>query len=203
VSARPPRPIPIDHRTLGVTACLAAIVLPGCSGNGGDGDEVNFVQREGSRLVKVQSVGLAAFGPINPHTALSQHAEAAFGDPASIARQAGRCRYAWPALGLEIDFADPGGDDPCGGEARIEIIRVTGAAGAKAGWRTAEGIRPGMSVAAARRIYPEATLEPSGRLVLVERLAASGSPAPGPVLIATTARGRIRGLVFPIAAAAR
>jgi hypothetical protein len=185
------------HRVLGVTACLAAIVLPGCSG-GGDGDEVNFVQREGSRLVKVQSVGLAAFGPINPHTAVPEHAEAAFGDPASIARQAGLCRYAWPGLGLEIDFADPGGADPCGSVARIEIIRVVGAAGAKAGWRTAEGIRPGMSVAAARRIYPEAGARRSGMLTLVESLERDRPP----VLTVTTAGRRVEAMVFPIGAGA-
>jgi hypothetical protein len=196
VSARPLRPIPIVRRILGVTACLATIVLPGCSG--GEGGAVEFVQLEDSRLVKVQSVGLAAFGPINPHTAVPEHAEAAFGDPPSIARQAGLCRYAWPALGLEIDFADPGGDDPCGGEARIETIRVVGAAGAKAGWRTAEGIRPGMSLAAARRIYPEAGARRSGMLTLVE----SRDRDRPPVLTVTTAGRRVEAMVFPIGAGA-
>jgi hypothetical protein len=171
---------------------LAAIAAPGCSDGSGDG--VQFVQREGSRLVKVQSVGLAAFGPINPHTAVPEHAEAAFGDPPSIARQAGLCRYAWPGLGLEIDFADPGGSDPCGGEARIETIRVAGPAGARAGWHTAEGIRPGMSLAAARRIYPEAGARRSGMLTLVESLDRDRPP----VLTVTTAGRQVEGMVFPI-----
>jgi hypothetical protein len=186
------------HRILGVTVYLATIVLPGCSGDGGDAEGVLFVQREDSRLVKVQSVGLAAFGPINPHTAVPEHAEAAFGDPASIARQGERCRYAWPDLGLEIDFADPGGSDPCGGEAGIEGIRVAGAAGAKAGWRTAEGVRPGMSVTAARRIYPEAGARRSGTLTLVESLDRDRPP----VLTVTTADRRVEAMVFPISAGA-
>jgi hypothetical protein len=155
------------------------------------------VQREDSRLVKVQTVGLAAFGPINPHTAIPSHTATAFGEPSSIDRHGDLCGHRWPGLGLAIDFAAPSGGDPCGTEARIERIRVQGEPAARAGWRTAEGIRPGMSVAAARRIYPEGR-RAGGRLMLVR------GPASDPgervtVLEARTAAGEVTGMTFPIA----
>jgi hypothetical protein len=158
---------------------------------------VRFVQREGSRLVKVQTVGLAAFGPINPHTAVPAHAAAAFGEPSSVDLDQDLCRQRWPELGLAIWFATPDGGDPCAAEAGIETIRLRGEAAAEAGWRTAEGIRPGMSVAAARRIYPEAEREQSGMLVLVELLEEIESGG-DPVLAVTTARGKVKTLTFPI-----
>jgi len=129
-----------------------------CAGEDADDDTgADFVQRPGSRLVKVQSVGLAAFGPINPHTAARSDATAAFGEPSAVERAGARCRRRWPDLGLAIEFAAVGGEDPCGSGAGIEAIRVAGSAAVQAGWRTAEGIRPGMRVAGARRIYPEAS----------------------------------------------
>ena len=180
---------------------LAAVGLQACSGNDGDEHAVRFVQWEDSRLVKVQSVGLAAFGPINPHTADLGATTTAFGEPASVQQHADLCRHRWPRLGLAIDFADPGGEDSCGSEALIEAIRVGGPAAEAAGWHTAEGIRPGMSLAAARRIYPEADRGPAATLVLVERLRQGASGPIAPVLVATIADGRIADLIFPIDAA--
>ena len=111
-------------------------------------------------------MGLAAFGPINPHTATRSDAVAAFGEPASTSRHGESCRRRWPDLGLTIEFGARGGEDPCGESAGIERIRLAGRAAAEARWRTAEGIRPGMSLAAARRIYPEAR-RAEKRLILV------------------------------------
>jgi hypothetical protein len=152
------------------------------------------VQREGSRLVKVQTVGLAAFGPINPHTATPSHAAAAFGEPASAERHGDRCTRRWPDLGLTIEFGATGDDGPCGSDARIEAIQVAGRAAEEAGWRTAEGSRPGMPVSAARRIYPEARRGGDG-LILVE------GPDDGEtvtVLAVTATRGAVRAMRFPI-----
>jgi hypothetical protein len=170
----------------------------GCSGDEADEDEVDFVQREGSRLVKVQTVGLAAFGPINPHTASLSDAVAAFGDPASTGRQGESCRRRWPGLGLTIGFGVAGGEDPCGESAGIERMRVAGRVAAEAGWRTAEGIRPGMSVAAARRIYPEARRD-GKRLILVR--IPGGDPGEHITLLSiTTDAGRVDAMTFPIIA---
>ena len=145
----------------------------------------------------MQSVGLAAFGPINPHTAVPSDAVAAFGEPSSVDRQGELCVDRWPDVGLTIDFSAAGDEDPCGADASIERIRVAGPAAADAGWRTAEGVRPGMSVAAVHRIYPEGYRGRAGTLVLVGAPEASGSDA-RPVLVVTTAHGQVDALIFPI-----
>jgi hypothetical protein len=170
--------------------------LLGCSGDD-SADAPDFVQLPDSRLIKVQSVGLAAFGPINPHTATASLAAEAFGEPTSVASRGDTCRQAWARLGLEIEFAARDGADPCGADGRIERLVVSGRAAANAGWRTAEGIRPLQSLAAVRRIYPEAGRIRSGRLVLVK---APGSGGGAAVLVATIAEGRVESLVIPIEA---
>jgi hypothetical protein len=177
---------------LGVLAL--GVVGAGCS-NGDDSNAVDFVQRPDSRLIKVQSVGLAAFGPINPHSASADDVAAAFGDPPVVSGTSGRCRRRWPGLGLTIASFGPGGADACGGAARIALIRVSGRAAAEAGWRTAEGIRPGMPVVAMRRIYPDPRRLPGGALALVEPPAEVGG---GPVLVVAVDRGRVADLAFPI-----
>jgi hypothetical protein len=179
-----------------VAVLVAAGLLPGC---GDDGDDVagDFVQKPDSRLVKVQTVGLAAFGPINPHTASAAHATESFGEPDSAVQRGLACTRRWNALGLTIRFAALEGEDPCGSGARIEELTIAGPAAADAGWRTAEGIRPGMPLTVVRRIYPEAGRVAGGELVLVE-------PTPGtdagrtPVLTVAIDRGRVDGMIFPI-----
>lgn len=198
--ARPPRRPRRARPAVWIVALVAGILLPGCSGDEREGDAAQFVQRPESRLVKVQTVGVAAFGPIVPHAASASVAASAFGEPASVARHRELCRRRWPVLGLTIDFSAPSGADPCGEQAGIESITVAGPAAAKARWRTAEGIRPGMSVAAARRIYPDAHRGRSGALVLVEPPDGTGSDEAGPVLAVTTAHGRVDALVLPIGA---
>jgi hypothetical protein len=179
------------------SAALGALALglagAGCS-NGDDSHAVEFVQRPDSRLIKVQSVGLAALGPINPHAASADDVVAAFGDPPVIDETPGRCLRRWPRLGLTIVFSEPDGDQ-CGGDARVGLIRVSGRAAADAGWRTAEGIRPQMPAAAMRRIYPEPRRLPGGALALVEPPAEVGG---GPVLVVAVERGRVAALAFPI-----
>jgi hypothetical protein len=182
---------------LAVGLTSAAIAGFGCSGDGAPDDHgADFIQRPGSRLAKVQTVGLAAFGPINPHTAGTTDAIAAFGDPSSARRSGARCSRRWHDLGLRIEFAAEGGEDPCGSKAGIEAIRVGGPAAADAGWRTAEGIRPGMRVAAARRIYPEARRD--GKRLILVRGPAGDSGERVTVLEARTAAGEVFGMTFPI-----
>jgi hypothetical protein len=175
---------------------LIAGTVAGCSDGQGDTDEVDFIQRARSRLIKVQTVGLAAFGPINPHSAIPSHATAAFGEPASTRLRGGRCLRRWPDLGLTIEFAVPGGEDACGESARIQRIRLAGPAAAEAGWRTAEGIRPGMPLAAARRIYPEARR--AGKRLILVRGPAGDSGERVTVLKARSAAGEVTGMTLPI-----
>ena len=191
---RPARLLAIARWGTAVVPLLVGLALIGCSDDGGPAND--FVQLEGSRLVKVQTVGLAAFGPINPHTAIPAHAVAAFGEPSSVDRRGEVCRRSWSDLGLTIDFAGP--PDPCGPEGRVEEIRLRGPRAVEAGWRTAEGIRPGMPVSAALRRYPDAR-RAGGELILVEGPATAGSREIVTVLAVETAAGTVTGMTFPIA----
>jgi hypothetical protein len=190
-----------SHRFAGIVAALllGGAVASGCAGEGGD--TVDFVQLPDSRLIKVQSVGLAAFGRINPNTATASLATQAFGEPSAVEPRSDACRRIWSDLGLKVDFALPADADPCAGEALIERLVVAGRAAAKAGWRTAEGIRPLQTVATVRRIYPEAGRVRSRRLVLVKPPGGGGGDAP--VLVVTIADGRVDAMVFPVDAVAR
>jgi hypothetical protein len=193
---RPARLLAIARWGTAVAPLLVGLALIGCSDDDGGEPAIDFVQLEGSRLVKVQTVGLAAFGPINPHTAIPAHAVAAFGEPSSVARRGEVCRRSWSDLGLTIDFAGP--PDPCGPEGRVEEIRLRGPRAVEAGWRTAEGIRPGMPVSAALRRYPDAR-RAGGELILVEGPATAGSREIVTVLAVETAAGTVTGMTFPIA----
>jgi hypothetical protein len=193
---RPARLLAIARWGTAVAPLLVGLALIGCSDDDGCEPAIDFVQLEGSRLVKVQTVGLAAFGPINPHTAIPAHAVAAFGEPSSVDRRGEVCRRSWSDLGLTIDFAGP--PDPCGPEGRVEEIRLRGPRAVEAGWRTAEGIRPGMPVSAALRRYPDAR-RAGGELILVEGPATAGSREIVTVLAVETAAGTVTGMTFPIA----
>jgi len=175
-----------------VTALLAAALAVGC-GQDGEADGVTFVQLPDSRLIKVQSVGLAAFGRINPHTATASLAAQAFGEPAASVRRPATCRKTWPGLGLAIWFAAGDARDPCADDAQVRRLVVAGRAAARAGWRTAEGIRPLQPVAAVQRIYPETEPIGPGRHVLVRP-----SAHEDPVLVVRIAGGRVEALEFPI-----
>jgi hypothetical protein len=177
-----------------VVAVIAGLAACGCSDDDENGPP--FVQLPDSRLIKVQSVGLAAFGPINPHTATASVTTEAFGEPSSVVPHGAACSTSWSALGLEIDFGATRDADPCADDAQVERLVVAGRAAAEAGWRTAEGIRPRQPVAAVRRIYPGAGMIRPGRNVLV-RPPASGPDGP-PVLVVTVADGRVEAMEFPI-----
>jgi hypothetical protein len=194
---RPARLLAIARWGTAVAALLVGLALIGCSNDDGSEPAVDFVQLEGSRLVKVQTVGLAAFGPINPHTAIPAHAVAAFGEPSSVDRRGELCRRSWSDLGLTIDFAGP--PDPCGPEGRVKTIRLRGPRAVEAGWRTAEGIRPGMPVSAALRRYPDAR-RAGGELILVEGPAGYDSGALATVLSVTSNGRRVEAMTFPIGA---
>ena len=82
---------------------LVTAAIAGCTGDTESATEPSaFIQRPDSRLIKVQSVGLAAFGPINPHTANVSLVREAFGEPSSETVSGDGCRRQWASLGLEI-----------------------------------------------------------------------------------------------------
>lgn len=179
-----------------LVAALALVVaaMAGCSDTDERPERSAFVQRADSRLIKVQSVGLAAFGPINPHTATVPEVRDAFGEPTSETAAGDECRRSWASLGLEIRF-EADGEDACADDGRIVGAAVTGAPAARAGWNTAEGIRPLQPVEAVERIYPEVEPIGAGTVALVTR--PSELPGP-PVLLAKIAEGKVQSMLFPI-----
>ncbi len=180
--------------SLVAAVALVIAAIAGCSDADDGPPRSAFVQQPDSRLIKVQSVGRAAFGPINPHTVTVPQLRQAFGEPSSETASGDGCRRHWASLGLEIRF-DADGEDACDDEGRIVWMAVTGTPAAKAGWNTAEGIRPLQPVAAIERIYPEVGAIGPGTVALVTR--SSEFPGP-PVLLAKVAEGEVQSMIFPI-----
>ncbi len=176
---------------------VAAAAMAGCSDAEPDAEPPAFVQLPDSRLIKVQSVGLAAFGPINPHTATVALVREAFGEESAERANGAECRRRWATLGLEIAFVAGDGGDACADDARIESLTVAGTAAATAGWQTAEGIRPLQSVKAVERIYPDVGEIGSGTVALVRPPRELPGP---PVLVITVAEGEVQSMKFPLGA---
>jgi hypothetical protein len=179
-----------------VALVLVAAATAGCSETHPKPEPSAFVQRPDSRLIRVQSVGLAGFGPINPHRASVEQVREAFGEESSERSEGSQCRRRWASLGLEIRFGAGEGEDACGDDARIEWLAVAGKPAVRAGWGTAEGIRPLQRVAVVERIYPEVGEVRPGTVALVTR--PSEFPGP-PVLKVTIAEGRVQAMRFPLA----
>jgi hypothetical protein len=117
----------------------------------------------------------------------------AFGEPARLRRTVEGCSGVWPTYGLTVDVYNLGGKDPCTPRyGRFDKAVMHGSL-----WRTAVGLRIGMSNAAVRRYYPRATFHrgmrhywPSGWW-LVRRVAIAGGPFAYPGLLAETRGGKV------------
>lgn len=127
-----------------------------------DGSEykVETSAKSDDRDVLVDSVhGATQLGPLDLESASPLDAADAFGTPSSIAADGVICRQEWRDLGLVINFANLGGQDPCGPDARVGTVAIVGSAGEQAGWETEDGLRIGMTEAQLRELYPDATKE--------------------------------------------
>jgi hypothetical protein len=181
--------------SLVAAALLFTASMAGCAD--AEPELPGFVQRPDSRLIKVQSVGLAAFGPINPHTATVSQVREAFGEPSSEIAGGAQCRRRWGSLGLEIRFEGGEGGSACTDGGRITWLAVTGERAASEDWRTAEGIRPLQSEQAVERIYPHVGEISPGVVVLVRP--PEGLPGPR-VLEVRMMGGKVRRMMFPVKA---
>jgi hypothetical protein len=108
----------------------------------------------------------------------------AFGEPARLRRTVEGCSGVWPSYGLTVDVYNLGGQNPC----TPKYGKL---------WRTAVGLRIGMSSAAVQRYYRRATFHrgmrfywPSGWW-LVRRVAIAGGPFAYPGLLAETRGGKV------------
>jgi hypothetical protein len=141
------------------------------------------------RLILSDSAGITRIGPLEARSASPVDARVAFGTPSWVSQESGEvCTLSWDNLGLEIVFANLGGQDPCGPEGAIGSFEVKGVAAAQAGWQTSEGARLGMSTAELLQRYPAASFE-KDQLVLVSVPTPFGEDGVTPALSAAMARG--------------
>jgi len=134
-----------------------------------------------------------------------------FGPPSSYTPQDELCPASWEDLGLEIDFANLGGLDPCGLDGRVASVRVEGLEAKQAGWQTQEGATVDMTEEELRVLYPEmqpaeqATFSPGlpeGELfTLVERPSPIGVGELTPSLSARISDARVLGFEISVGAA--
>jgi hypothetical protein len=134
-----------------------------------------------------------------------------FGPPSFYTPQDELCPATWEDLGLEMDFANLGGLDPCGDDGRVAGARLEGLEARQAGWRTQEGATLDISEEELRELYSdmqpaeeEATLStelPEGQLfTLVERPATVGVGDLTPTLSARLDGGRVVGFEISVGA---
>jgi hypothetical protein len=141
------------------------------------------------RLIVVEADGISRIGPLDARSATPVDAQVAFGRPSWVLQDSGEvCTMTWSNLGLEIVFANLGGEDPCGPAGAIGSFEVNAVAGAQAGWRTSEGARLGMSTQELLRLYPAAGFQ-RGQFVLVSVPTPFGETGVTPALSATMFEG--------------
>ncbi|MGH2990448.1 MAG: hypothetical protein ACRDMA_11400 [Solirubrobacterales bacterium] len=134
-----------------------------------------------------------------------------FGAPSAYSSQGEVCPVSWEDLGLEIDFANLGGLDPCGPEGRVGAARVVGLEATQAGWQTQESATVDITENELRSQYPDMTPAeettfstdfPEGELfTLVERPSAVGTSGVTPTLSARIANKRVVAFEISVGAA--
>ena len=135
-----------------------------------------------------------------------------FGAPTTWAPVGEACPASWADLGLEIEFANLGGLDPCGVEGRVGSASVLGQEAKHAGWKTQEGATVDISDDELKELYPElgpaeeqttfVPGEPQGDLfTLVDRPSSVGLEGVTPTLSARIRDGRVVGFEIEVGAA--
>lgn len=150
------------------------------------------------RSIVVDRAGVTRLGPLDAKSASPVDARLAFGTPNFIPIDPDEaCPMTWDNIGLEIVFANLGGQDPCGPEGRIGSFNIAGSAAQQAGWKANGSARIGMSIKELLHRYPSAGYE-NGQLVLVSVPTPYGDRGVTSALAATTFRGeavQLRGYV--------
>jgi hypothetical protein len=77
-----------------------------------------------------------------------------FGVPSYYTRSGGGCPATWQDIGLEVDFGNFGGADPCGPQGRITKSTFHLREGEQAGWQTNLGLKLGDSQDRLIQLYP-------------------------------------------------
>ena len=178
-----------------------------------DGEQFTYKPESGPRgrtiaLADSEAVSLAGF---DLQGGSLPDAIGLFGPPSTYSSQGEVCPVSWEDLGLEIDFANLGGLDPCGPDGRVGSARVVGLEARQAGWQTPQDATIDITEEELRKQYPDmqraeettfSTDFPEGELfTLVERPSTVGVEEPTPTLAARIAGGRVVGFEISVGAA--
>lgn len=178
-----------------------------------DGERFTYKPATGPRgrtiaLADLQAVSLAGF---DLQGGSLPDAIGLFGPPSAYSSQGTVCPASWEDLGLEIDFANLGGLDPCGPEGRVGTARVGGPEASQAGWKTQVDATIDISEKELRKLYPDmkpaeettfSTDFPKGELfTLVERPSTVAVGGVTPTLSARIAGKQVVAFEVSVAAA--
>jgi hypothetical protein len=179
-----------------------------------DREEFKYSPQQGPRgrtiaIVDAEARALAGFDLVGGSL---PDAIELFGPPTTWAPQGDICPATWSDLGLEIEFANFGGLDPCGVEGHVGSASVLGLEARQSGWKTQEGATVDISDAELKELYPdlrpaeEATTfvpgEPQGDLfTLIDRPSSVGLEGSTPTLSARILHGRVIGYEIGVGAA--
>lgn len=109
-----------------------------------------------SRGIEVSTEGASSVAGIDLETLVPSDATQAFGLPSSVVRDGELCEMRWADIGLTINFANLGGDNPCSDKGAVGSAELEGPAGEQAGWHTEDGLRIGMPIEKMLDLYPRA-----------------------------------------------
>lgn len=170
-----------------------------------DGDEFVYSSDDADpdRKIKVSGEGVSRVGPFRPERGAPLDAAESFGRPSFVSPRDGLCIHEWRDLGLTINFANLGGQDPCGPNGRVGSIELGGVPAEQAGWETEQRVRVGMAFQSVRKLYPDARSVPNtkGAIALIEGPSPIGDGNITPVLSARAQHGEVSQLGLSVGAA--
>lgn len=179
-----------------------------------DGEEFKYKPDEGprGRTIALADELPGALGGFHLQDGSLPDAIELFGAPTTWAPVGEACPASWDDLGLQIEFANLGGLDPCGVEGRVGSASVLGQEAKHAGWKTQEGATVDISDDELKELYPELRPaeeettfvpgEPQGDLfTLVDRPSSVGLEGVTPTLSARIRDGRVAGYEIGVGAA--
>lgn len=165
-----------------------------------------------SKRIEVSAEGDSKIAGVDLWTLSPAGARRSFGAPSAVRREGELCATTWAGVGLTVNFANLGGEDPCGEHGAVGSVEVGGPAAVRAGWRTEEGLEVGMRSKRLLALYPNAQtgahLRPQPQLgisgrgyALKAKPSVVGEGETAPSLIARVEDGVVIAIELPVGAA--
>lgn len=111
--------------------------------------------RNTKRWFGLATLRLSRVAAFRPERGTPLDAAASFGRPSFIGPRDELCIHEWLDLGSTINFANLGGQDPCGPDRRVGSIELGGVPAERAGWETEHGVRIGMALQDVRELLTD------------------------------------------------